>query len=128
MAAADLRAGRQRFDSDLTAFGTHADVVRGRDSVEAAQWSQIWPAIDDFRFLVDEMQAIVSPDRLLAVAVVPWDSTGIHEDGSTFPRPGRATVALRRDTIESPWVGVHTHFSLARGVPSRTHGSKRPSV
>ena len=50
VAAADIRAGRLRFADDMIAFGTHADVVEGRDAVEAEQWSQIWPAIEDFAF------------------------------------------------------------------------------
>jgi ketosteroid isomerase-like protein len=124
VAAADIAAGRQRFASDLFAFGTHADVVVGRDQVEADQWSQVWPAIEDFSFLVDLLRVEVSPDRLLAVVAVPWSSTGIDEKGGRFPRPGRATVVLRRDSVESPWVGIHTHFSLARGVPPRTFGRR----
>ena len=47
VAAADIASGRRRFDDDLIAFGTHADVVAGRDAVEAGQWSQIWPALLD---------------------------------------------------------------------------------
>ena len=128
VAVADIRSGRQRFTTELTAFGTHADVEVGRDAVEAAQWSQIWPAIEDFVFRVDRAQVLVSDDRLMAVVASPWDSTGIAEDGSRFPRPGRATVVLRRDTVDAPWMGVHTHFSLARGVPQRTHGSKPSTI
>jgi ketosteroid isomerase-like protein len=128
VAAANIRSGRERFSHDLTAFGTHADVVRGRDAVEAAQWSQVWPKIEDFEFLVDQADVIISGDRLLAVVASPWASTGIAEDGSTFDRPGRATVVVRRETIEAPWVGIHTHFSLARGVPQRTFGSKQAIV
>jgi ketosteroid isomerase-like protein len=128
VAAADIRAGRERFSLDLTAFGTHADVVQGRARVEAEQWSKIWPAIEDFVFDADQAQVMVSPDRLQAVIAAPWDSTGIAEDGSRFPRPGRATVVLRRDGVDAPWQGVHTHFSLARGVPQSTFGSKTARI
>jgi ketosteroid isomerase-like protein len=128
VAAVDIRAGRRRFDDDLVAFGTHADVVVGRDAVEAGQWSQIWPAIEDFAFLVDQLHVDVSPDRLLAVAIVPWSSTGIAQDGQRFDRPGRATTVLRRAAIDAPWVGVHTHFSLERDVPSSTHGTRTPTT
>jgi len=124
VAGANVSAGRLRFAEELTAFGTHADVVRGRDAVEANQWRQIWPAIDDFRFAVDDMDILLSPDRLMAVAVVRWDSTGIHRDGSRFDRPGRATVVLRRTTVSEEWLGVHTHFSLGRGVAQETHGTR----
>jgi uncharacterized protein len=122
--AADVARGRERFAPDLVAFGTHADVVHGRDEVEAQQWSRIWPAIEDFAFSVDQLEVIVSPDRLQAVVVVPWTSTGIAEDGSRFDRPGRATVVLVRAALEQPWAGVHTHFSLGRGVPQTTHGQR----
>lgn len=124
VAAADLTAGRQRFALDLVAFGTHADVVRGRQAVEDAQWSRIWPAIEDFCFHVEDLDAIVSPDRLQAVAVCTFGSTGIAPDGARFDRPGRATVVLRRASVEAPWIGVHTHLSLARGVPQSTHGRR----
>ena len=124
VAAADIRAGRERFADDLVAFGTHADGVAGRDQVEANQWSQIWPKIEDFAFLVDELVVQASPDGLLAVAIVPWTSVGIGPDGARFDRPGRATVVLVRDTPDAAWVGTHTHFSLARGVPQSTHGQR----
>ncbi len=124
VAAADIAAGRRRFSPDVTAFGTHADVVHGLDALVAQQWSQIWPAIEDFAFLVDELHVEVSADRLLAVAVVPWTSTGVGEDGARFRRPGRATTVLRRRGIDEPWVGVHTHFSLGRDVPTSTFATR----
>jgi ketosteroid isomerase-like protein len=127
VAAVDLPAGRRRFSPAVTAFGTHAHVVHGLDALVAEQWSQIWPAIEDFRFLVEELHVEVSVDRLLAVAIVPWSSTGIAEDGARFDRPGRATTVLRRETVGQPWVGVHTHFSLGRDVPQRTFGIRTAS-
>jgi ketosteroid isomerase-like protein len=126
VAAADIAAGRKRFSPGVTAFGTHADVVHGLDALVDQQWSQIWPAIEDFAFLVDQLHVEVSPDRLLAVAIVPWSSTGIGPDGQRFERPGRATTVLRRTALDAPWVGVHTHFSLERDVPSSTHGTRTP--
>jgi ketosteroid isomerase-like protein len=124
VAAADIASARPRFAPDVSAFGTHADVVIGRDALEEAQWSQVWPAIEDFRFSTDEMQVLVSPDRLMAVVVTGWGSTGIASDGSRFDRPGRATLVLRRASIDDTWLGMHTHFSLARGVQPSTHGQR----
>lgn len=121
---ADIAAGRQRFDTSLIAFGTHADVVHGRDAVEEQQWSKVWPAIEDFDFDADTALVDVSPDRLLAVVVCLWGSTGIAADGSRFDRPGRATIVLHRSAVDAPWVGVHTHFSLGRGVPQSTFGRR----
>ncbi|HEX6659818.1 MAG TPA: nuclear transport factor 2 family protein, partial [Ilumatobacter sp.] len=117
VAAADIRAARRRFDDGLMAFGTYADVVVGRDAVEAGQWSQIWPAIEDFGFLLDDLRVRLSPDGLMAVAIVPWSSTGIDADRNRYDRPGRATIVLERDAVGEPWSGTHTHFSLARDVP-----------
>jgi hypothetical protein len=31
---------------------------------------------------------------------------------------------LQRDSTGDAWLGLHTHFSLARDVPSRTFGSR----
>ena len=122
VASVDLTAARRRFIADVIAFGTFADVVVGLDRLHDEQWAQVWPKIDAFRFLTDDMEVLVSPDRLMAVAVVGWDSVGIAEDGSRFPRPGRATVVLRRNTTDAAWLGTHTHFSLGRGVPQSSHG------
>ncbi|MEP7202789.1 MAG: Rieske 2Fe-2S domain-containing protein [Ilumatobacteraceae bacterium] len=126
VAAADIAAARLRFATHVSAFGTHADVVVGRDNLEAEQWARIWPAIEDFQFGTEEMQILLSPDRRLAVAVVGWTSTGIAEDGHRFDRPGRATVVLSRESLDEPWLGTHTHFSLDRDVPQSTHGVRSP--
>ena len=122
VATVDLTAARRRFVADVLAFGTFADVVVGLDRLHDEQWAQVWPKIDAFRFLTDDMEVLVSPDQLMAVAVVGWDSVGLTEDGSRFPRPGRATVVLRRDSTDAGWLGTHTHFSLGRGVPQSSHG------
>ena len=122
VAAVDIDAARLRFVPEVSAFGTHADVVVGRDNLEAEQWRKVWPTIEDFHFVADEIQALISPDRFLAVAVVGWTSIGIAEDGQRFARPGRATVVLRRESVEEPWLGIHTHFSLGRDVPQSSYG------
>lgn len=128
VAAVDIAAGRERFAVDVSAFGTHADVVMGRAKLETQQWAQIWPAIEDFAFLTEAMQVLISPDRLMAVAVVGWTSRGVNPDGSRFDRPGRATVVVRRESPDVAWVGVHTHFSLGRGVPQSTYGRREARV
>lgn len=126
VAGVRLAAGRRRFSPDVSAFGTRADVVVGLDRLFDEQWSRVWPTIEDFRFVTEEAQVLVSPDRLQAVIVAPWESTGIHEDGSRFARPGRATVVLARAAIDAGWLGVHTHFSLGFGVPPRSFGDRPP--
>ena len=117
VAGVDLETARARFAPDVSAFGTFADAVQGIDRLHDEQWSRIWPAIEDFRFELDRLSVLVSPDRLQAVAVVPWSSTGRSEDGERFPRPGRATVVLGRPSTAAGWLGLHTHFSLARDTP-----------
>ncbi|MCC7276319.1 MAG: nuclear transport factor 2 family protein [Alphaproteobacteria bacterium] len=124
--AVDFGAARTMFEPSVVGFGTHADIVTGIDALETGQWRQIWPNISDFRFLTDRLHTDMSPDRLLAVAVLPWTSTGYDIEGRPFRRGGRATVALRRTALDAPWRGVHTHLSLNRGTPDRTFG--RPTA
>jgi ketosteroid isomerase-like protein len=116
VAAVQLERARARFDPAVVAFGTVAGMVRGLDALYDEQWARVWPTIRDFRFELDELEVLASPDRLLAVAVVPWSSSARQGAGDDAgPRHGRATVVLRRDGLDQPWRGAHTHFSL---VPS----------
>ena len=82
VAAVDFAAARPLFSEDVIGFGTHKDFVRGLAALEAQQWRQVWPTIADFRFHTEEMEARISPDRLMAVAMCNWSSTGFHEDGA----------------------------------------------
>ena len=116
VAAVDMAAARHRFAPDVVAFGTFARIVHGLDALEADQWRNVWPTISGFTFRVDELVVLASADGCQAVAVVPWDSEGRDADGAAYDRPGRATVVLRRESVDAPWFGVHTHFSL---VPPR---------
>jgi len=59
----------------------------------------------------------------MAVAITPWTSTGFHKDRSTLDRPGRATIVLAKQP-DGRWLGVHSHMSLARGVPQDSHGNR----
>ncbi len=125
VAAVDFDGAKPLFSADVVGFGTHKAFVEGLDALAGEQWGNVWPTIRDFRFQTEDLIAMVSPDRLLANAIVPWTSTGFHEDGSEFDRPGRATIVLTRDSLDAPWQGRHTHFSLRPGVPGRSYG--RPS-
>ena len=124
--AVDFATARAMFDEKLVGFGTYADIVVGLDTVIDGQWRKVWPKIACFRFRTEALHADLSPDRLMAVAVLPWSSTGFREDGSAFERNGRATVTLRRDAVDGPWRGVHTHLSLNRGTPDVSWG--RPTM
>ena len=62
-------------------------------------------------------------EKLFANSIIIWDSTGYKNDGNSFERTGRATVTLKRDSLNSNWKGIHTHFSLNRGVPQQSFGN-----
>lgn len=120
--AKDFESFQALTREDFVAFGTYADFVEGRAAVEQSQWRNVWPKISDFRFRLDAVRAMVSPDRLFAVGLAIFDSTGYREDGTPFDRPGRATVTFERQRIGDPWIANHTHMSLFRDVPSMSYG------
>ena len=123
--AVDFAGARPLFAEDMIAFGTFEDFVTGRDAVEDAQWRNVWPVTSGFHFRIDDIRAIVSPDRLIAIGMAVFQSTGYHEDGTPYARPGRTTVALSRRAVGEDWVAGHTHMSLFRDVPSRSFGQRR---
>jgi len=123
VAAVDFETARDLFRDDVVGFGTHMDLVQGIVALETQQWRRVWPTIKDFRFHSETMEARVSPDRLMAVGLCVWSSTGFHEDGSPFDRPGRASVVFRRDDINLPWLANHTHISLNPGTPQKSFGA-----
>jgi ketosteroid isomerase-like protein len=122
--AVDFAGARPLFAEDMIAFGTFENFVGGRDAVEQAQWRNVWPVTTDFRWRMDDIRAIVSADRLSAVGMGVFDSTGYHADGTPYDRPGRATIAFSRPSISEDWVADHTHMSLFRDVPTRSFGRK----
>jgi ketosteroid isomerase-like protein len=117
--AVDFIGARPIFAPDMIAFGTFTDFMVGRDKVEGEQWRNVWPHIDDFRWRTD-IRAIVSPDRLTAIGIAVFDSTGYAADGGSYARPGRATVVFGRSNVAEDWLALHTHMSLFRDVPTRT--------
>ncbi|MBN8902919.1 MAG: ketosteroid isomerase [Rhodospirillales bacterium 69-11] len=121
--AVDFAGARAIFAPDMIAFGTVTDFMVGQPVAEAQQWRSVWHHIDDFRFR-DDIRAIVSPDRLQAVGMGVFDSTGYHADGTSYDRPGRTTVVLVRAAPDAPFVAQHTHMSLFRDVPTRSVRNK----
>ena len=104
--AVDFAGARPIFAADMVAFGTFTDFMTGRDAAEQAQWRNVWPHIDGFRWRPD-IRVIVSPDRLQAVGMGVFDSTGYRQDGSSYrpPRAGHGGVrAGRRLTLR----GLHS--------------------
>jgi ketosteroid isomerase-like protein len=122
--AVDFAAARHLFAEDFVAFGTYSDFIIGREATEAKQWRNVWGTIDGFHFLLDDIHAQVSPDRLFANGMAVFHSTGFLKDGTPFDRKGRTTVTLQRQKVGDPWVATHTHMSLFRGTPDVSHGHK----
>ena len=113
----------QFFENDVVSFGTWMDVVEGLDQLKINQWENIWPTISGFKFLTETLFIQLSQDKLFANSILKWTSLGYHQDGKTFERSGRATVTLKRPSLNSEWKGIHTHFSLNRGVPQQSFGN-----
>ncbi len=121
--AVDFAGARAIFAPDMIAFGTFTDFMTGRDVAEQQQWRNVWPHIDNFRWRPD-IRTIVSPDRLQAVGMGVFDSTGYQQGGTPYDRPGRATVVFVRPGADASWLAQHTHLSLFRDVPTRSFKSK----
>jgi ketosteroid isomerase-like protein len=124
MQAVDYAGARPLFAEDVIAFGSLAGFVAGREALEREQWRNVWGSIDESRFRLEDLRAIVSADRLTAAGMVMFDSAGYGEDGTRYDRPGRSTVVFSRRAIEEEWVAQHVHFSLSPGVPQRSFGKK----
>lgn len=120
--AVDYASARPLFHPEILAFGTHQDVLPSLDAWVNTQWDNVWPRTDDFRFTITETHVLMSDDRTLVVVVAPWTSTGFNPDGTSFDRPGRATIVFQRS--DNTWIGVHSHLSLNRGVPQTSHASR----
>ena len=119
-ASVDYESARAIFAEDVLSFGTRADIVSGLAPLQLNQWEGIWPNIQDFKINLETIHS--GGDQHHAWGLATWTSTGFLEDGSSFERPGRATVILERR--QDRWLSVHTHFSLNRGTPPRTYGAK----
>ena len=120
--AVDFAAARPMWDPDVVVFGTHRDLVQGREAAIANQWRNVWPRTADFRFDLDRTRVLAGSGEGLVVVIAPWTSTGFGTDGTPFPRPGRATLVFRRDGDE--WLVVHSHMSLHRGVPQESFADR----
>ena len=121
--AVDYAAARPFWHPDIVIFGTYQELVRGLAAWEGTQWDNVWPRTENFAFLLDQTAVLASLDAATAVVVAPWTSTGFHRDGTRFDRPGRSTLVLQRQA-DGRWLGVHSHMSLARGVPQESFGRR----
>lgn len=121
----DYRSATPMWHPKVLAFGTHQAVLEGFEQFRDRQWDSVWPRTSGFRFRLEEARVLASADGTLAVAIAPFESTGYHPDGTPFPRPGRTTLALVPNAEGGEaWVAVHSHMSLARGVPADSHAQR----
>jgi ketosteroid isomerase-like protein len=124
VAAVNFTAVRGMFTEDAIAFGSKVQMVTSCAALERDQWRAIWPTIDGYRYDLDTLEVVVSPDRLMAMGASIFRSTGFQKDGATFERIGRATVTLQRKSVGAPWVCNHSHVSLTPGTPAPSHGNR----
>ena len=118
----DYASARPLFHPDVLAFGTHRNVIPGLQAWIDTQWDNVWPKTSDFRFDLAGSHCLVSGDASMAVVIAPWTSTGYHPDGTTFDRPGRATMVFQK--TDDTWLCTHSHMSLNRGVPQASHANR----
>ncbi|BCJ90427.1 ketosteroid isomerase [Terrihabitans soli] len=116
----DYDGGALLFDEDVIAFGTYSDAMRGRSNLVDRQWREMWPYISNFRFAFEEMTVLGTEDAL-TVVICPWTSRGLAPDGSSFPRAGRCTIALKHSG--DALLAVHTHFSMSKGSVARVQAA-----
>jgi ketosteroid isomerase-like protein len=112
------------FFPDACCFGSLIESVNSLESLFKQQWSQIWPNIKDFSFDFDRLQYKTDDQGKLACLMLPWTSLGFHKDGSSFKRPGRATILLLKNSATGQWRAQHTHFSIKPGICGITYSSK----
>lgn len=122
MREVDYASARPLFHPDVLAFGTHRDVIPGLEAWIATQWDNVWPRTADFRFALAATRVLEADDGSMAVVVAPFGSTGFHPDGTSFDRPGRASMVFHR--VDGGWTCVHSHMSLNRGVPQASHADR----
>jgi ketosteroid isomerase-like protein len=118
----EYESAKNLFQEDVVSFGTWMDVVQGIEKLCSGQWKNIWPTITDFKFLTNTLFIQISPDRLFSNSILVWDSLGYQKGGKSYKRSGRASVVLKRLSLDDSWKGIHTHFSLNRGVPQKSYG------
>jgi ketosteroid isomerase-like protein len=118
----DYASARPLFHPDVLAFGTHRDVIPGLKAWQDTQWDNAWPKTSDFCFDTAGAHVLAAADGSMAVVVVPWTSTGYEKDGTTFDRPGRATMVFNKQ--DGTWLCTHSHMSLNRGVPQQSFANR----
>lgn len=109
----DFAGGRSLFAADAHGFGTVMRVAAARAKLEKEQWGRVWPRTSGFRFERTGARVEAGEDGLLAVVMVTWKACNdAAPKRVVFDRRGRATIVLRRERRDAPWMARHTHFSF----------------
>lgn len=119
----DYGAVRPLVHPDALAFTKQNDVISGLEAWIRTEWDETWPRTSGFRFLPERAEVLASADGTLAVVVAPWTSTGYHQNGTRFDRPGRGTIVFARGP-DGRWLVVHCHTSLNPGVPRESYAQR----
>jgi len=128
VAEVNFKAARPMFAEDAIEFGSRIEMMTSQPQLEREQWRAVWPSIENYHYDLSTLEVVISPDRLMAMGAVIFRSTGLHPDGKTFERNGRATVTLMREAIGKPWICTHSHISLKPGTPLVSHGNRPEHV
>lgn len=107
----DYTDAEKYFDKITFGFGTIAEQYSNLSEYRTLQWNWCWSTTKSFDFVYSSLNLASSPDGGMVVAGVLWTSVGVHKDGSEFPREGRATIVLKRDSETGALKNVHSHYS-----------------
>ena len=94
----DYAAARSFWHPDIVIFGTYQELVKSLSAWTERQWDNVWPRTAEFRFDLANTMVMAAPDGAIAIVLAR------QPDGR--------------------WLGVHSHMSLARGVPQDSHGKR----
>jgi hypothetical protein len=107
--ALDYAKARSFFDEGVVSFGTQVNTVEvGLGDVEREQWREVWPRVRNFTYRLGDARFF--GDQKCLCVLVPWDSVGVHVDGTTYDRSGRTTFILNERA--GKLACVHFHSSL----------------
>jgi hypothetical protein len=122
----DFAGGRALFAVDAHGFGTVVRAWASRAKLEREQWGWVWPRTSGFRFERRGARVECDADGLFAVAMVSWKACNqTAPKKMVFDRRGRATIFLRRETVDTPWVARHSHFSFDPPPRSRVSVARK---
>src|SRR5687768_880513 len=63
VAAVDFKRVREMFAEDAIAFGSKVEMMTSREALEREQWRAVWPTMEDYRYDIDTLKIVISPDR-----------------------------------------------------------------